>query len=685
MPDALTQVYLGYGARASMAIIVGALLLSFHARYRRPHLQLWGLSWLSFSVHLLASAVVIWFAYALVDSPEPSRAATALSQGAGYLYLTLLIGGVWALLGRRIRVVRTLWISTAAALVVGIALALMFSEDSIGRIWTSVVLFDFAVATVSLFCGFLVAELARKTQGLGLRLMSASFLTYGVVIGMKVILSGWELLTATPVPVIEYFEFVDFLYIVALGAGMTVSLLEEERQASHRALSEVEHLTYHDILTGLPNRYQFVDRMIVTTAKTEDPDVKFGVFLIDVDGFKRINDSLGHTIGDALLREVAERLSEATGERGLLARFGADEFAYVREVTGVRDVAEQAAALLETISSAPIAVAGRDLYVTLSIGVGVWPESGSSIEELLGAADLALYKAKERGRDRFMIHSSDLDDESRDRLAIESDLRSALQNGEMFLSYQPIRSLLDGEVVAVEALIRWNHPDHGHRSPSEFVPVAEQTNLIHEIGFFVLERACVEAGHLRNASGAPLGISVNFSPRQLGVREVAQGFAARLQQYGIDPARVSLEITEHELMRDVESAIAALVKLREIGVQIAVDDFGTGYSSLEYLKRLPVDALKIDRAFVRDIPRDTSDSAIAAAVVALARSLGLEVIAEGIETSAQHEFLRDSGCTLGQGFHLGEPMTAAELERFLGSELANGVTRAETGRAGSDR
>ncbi len=450
-------------------------------------------------------------------------------------------------------------------------------------------------------------------------------------------------------------------------------LLVYMRDVSERTAAQLElnRLAFHDPLTNLPNRQLFQERLehaLVRAARNERP---IAVLFVDLDNFKLINDSLGHPEGDRLLREVASRLNAwvlATGSGGTVARFGGDEFTVLVEGMAVHatgSLAEQLAEVLRT----PVVLQAREVFISASIGVALSSRE-SSADELLQNADVAMYRAKTSGKAGYAVFTSSMNADALNRLEVETDLRRALAGGELRLNYQPIVTLETGEVQAVEALLRWQHPRRGLVSPAEFIPVAEETGLIVPIGQWVLEQACQQARIWDRdlSERAPLGISVNLSARQFQHPELVADIRAAVARAALPPHRLTLEITESAVMQDADAAVATLLALKSLGVHVAIDDFGTGYSSLSYLKQFPIDTLKIDRSFVHELGHDDQNDAIVRAVVALARALKLSVTAEGIETATELAQLRTLGCDLGQGYLFARPMTAENLTLLLSDE-----------------
>lgn len=425
---------------------------------------------------------------------------------------------------------------------------------------------------------------------------------------------------------------------------------------------ELAHLAHHDPLTDLPNRLLFTDRAEQALASAQVHKRGCALLLMDLDHFKIINDSLGHNVGDQLLKAVGERLKSLFGPGVTLARLGGDEFAVLAESC---PQVVQAAALAQRMLDAmkePFVFDGNQLFISASIGISLFPSDALSAEQLLRNADSALFKAKSAGREGYALYTEELTAHAQHRVEIASELRRALDQQELRVFYQPVHDLQDSRLVGVEALVRWQHPERGLVPPGEFIPIAERTGLIADIDAWVMDQACRQMGQWL-ADGAPLSfIAVNVSSRLFARRELYEQVAQVLHTTGLNPAYLELEVTESAVMEDPEVALEQLHRLRELGLRLAIDDFGTGYSSLLRLKRLPVQKLKIDQGFVAGLPWDEDDAAIVRVVIALAKSMGMQVHAEGIEQVEQARFLLEQECDLAQGYWFGRPVPAQEMD-----------------------
>jgi len=427
----------------------------------------------------------------------------------------------------------------------------------------------------------------------------------------------------------------------------------------------VSFLAQFDPLTGLPNRALLADRFAQMIVQARRHGSQLGVLFVDLDEFKLVNDTLGHAAGDELLKEAAARLKSAVREGDTVARISGDEFALVlADLARQEDAALVAQKLIDRLA-APFELRGKEMFVTASVGIAVFPGDGEDAEALLGAADAAMYRAKQAGRNAFQFFTAEINQRTRARAQLGAELRRALERDEFVLAYQPKYDLAAGRPCGAEALLRWNHPERGVVSPAEFVPVLEETGLIVAVGEWVLARACRDLKAWAAAGAQPLPVAVNLSARQFRQGDLEARIRAALSAAGVSPQLIELEITESQLMHDPDHAIRTMQSLRAQGIRIAIDDFGTGYSSLAYLTRFPVAALKVDRSFVAGIERQDGDAAIVRAVIEMARTLGFTVIAEGVEHAAQVEFLRQFGCHQAQGFFFARPMPAAELLKLI--------------------
>lgn len=437
-----------------------------------------------------------------------------------------------------------------------------------------------------------------------------------------------------------------------------------------RAEEQVKHLAFHDSLTGLPNRLLFNDRLRVAMVHANRYREKLAVLFLDIDRFKVINDSLGHSIGDELLRRVAERVAGCIRQEDTIARLGGDEFTVLLPGIAKEEAAATIANKILEAVRLPFFIEHRELFITTSIGVTLFPADGADPETLVRNADTAMYRAKEQGRDNHQLYAPAMNTKALERLSLESRLRQALQNRELVIHYQPLIELATGQIRGAEALLRWQHPELGLVAPGEFISIAEVSGLIVPIGQWVLRTACAQARAWQLKGYPKFSVAVNLSARQFQQADLVFQVTEALHEADLSAASLDLEITESNAMQNAELSISTLWDLKNLGVSLSMDDFGTGYSSLSYLKRFPIDRIKIDQSFVRDVTRDPDDAAIAAAIIAMAHSLKLTAVAEGVETEAQLEFLRAQRCDEMQGYLFSPPVPAEKFELFLESSKA---------------
>ncbi len=461
----------------------------------------------------------------------------------------------------------------------------------------------------------------------------------------------------------EFVTFATGLTLLILFA-MTLPLTIVWRKTKQRQLAErrLHDMAHTDPLTRLANRTSFRNRLGMALSKTRQGEKTIALFWLDLDRFKTINDALGHPIGDALLCQVAQRLRRVMSQRDMVARLGGDEFAILlTDGRERRQIAELAQKLIQSLA-VPFDVEGHHVVIGVSIGIVFAPFDGDQVDDLLKKADIALYRAKDAGRSTYRFFEPDMEARSQVRHALEEDLRIAIQSDQLRLHYQPQVCLDSGRVIGFEALLRWHHPHFGHMPPSEVIALAEETGLIMPLGYWALKQACAEA----TTWPEPIRVSVNISAVQFSHANLIGLVSDALNMSGLCPDRLDLEITESIVMADSKATIAKLGKLRRLGVHLSMDDFGTGYSSLSRLRNLPFNHLKLDRSFVSDLAGNPNDIAIVQAIVTLGRNLGMQIIAEGVETDAQLAQLRMEGCDIAQGFFFGRPVPASEIGRQLG-------------------
>jgi diguanylate cyclase (GGDEF)-like protein len=461
-----------------------------------------------------------------------------------------------------------------------------------------------------------------------------------------------------------------------------VTARTESLEAANRQL---RHLATHDALTGLPNRVLLDDRLAQAIVHSDRDGRQFALLMLDLDRFKLINDSLGHRAGDAVLNEVARRLNTVVRNIDTVARVGGDEFVLVISPAPERKDAEEIGGRANEALQMPMRIGGVDLHVSSSIGIAFYPADGATAESLLAHADAAMYSAKQRGRNNLQYFSASMDSVTRERVSLESDLHQALRQQQFELYYQPKADIATSDVHSAEALIRWRHPQRGLILPAEFIPLAEECGLINEVGAWVLREACRQCKAWQLEGLPPLRVAVNVAAPQFRQGNLLEVIRGALEEAQLEPRWLEIELTESAVMTNPEESAEILERLSRMGVLVSVDDFGTGYSSMSYLRRFPIDKLKIDRSFVKDLGTRAEDASIVQAIISLAHSLRLKVVAEGVETSEQLKFLQSLNCDQYQGFHFSPPLPAAEFANLVRSwqKAEDGASQDEASRTHS--
>jgi diguanylate cyclase (GGDEF)-like protein len=464
-----------------------------------------------------------------------------------------------------------------------------------------------------------------------------------------------------------------FLFLIVRRADNIIRAQSESERLANRL--KLQHQAFHDSLTGLPNRAKFTEALNEVIGRAKSSGNMFAVLFVDLDQFKYINDSLGHFVGDMLLQAVAGRLRNLLRETYTVARLGGDEFVMlVSDISRINHAARIAVRIHQAIAREPYNIDGRRLSVTPSIGISLYPADGDNAVELIKNADAAMYYAKEMGRNNYQFYTHDMNARAFAVLSTEHSLRQALERGEFLLHYQPQIDIATGRMVGAEALLRWQRPDMGLVPPAQFISIAEETGLIVPIGDWVVREACIQSRRWRDAGLRALPVSVNVSALQFRQPGFPQKVAAVLHEIDLRPESLELEITESVIMHGAETTMATMRQLKEMRLKLSIDDFGTGYSSLSYLKQFPIDRLKLDQSFVRGLPSEPEDLAISTAVLRMAKTLGLKVMAEGVETEEQLRFLRRNECNEAQGRFFSGPLPADELARFAARSDATQFT-----------
>jgi len=684
-PTGSTSLLLSYSVQAAGALFT-AILFGFLSRtYRKQYLLHWARGFAALCIMLFGAGLTI----ALVGQSTPVMptrlivsAATSL---AAYVHVVWLLAGAAELTSERwVRVwsSRRNWIFGAAlAFATLVLLPHATDPDPFGArfIWRigirSVVI---GAAFLTATAGVIVARDERHGRPLGRMLVSGSFALYGLLqlhLGWLsffdrgfIAASNYSLFTG----------FVDFVLVFSMGLGVVIWLLEEEHTKARDTTAKVAQLAYHDPLTGLPNRKLLLDHLTFAIPAARRDESQLAVYFIDLDRFKIINDSLGHSVGDKLLQAVAARVKRVVRENDIVARMGGDEFVVLTQSIHSIDDAVHIAQKIRDAIREPLQIEGRELFASGSMGIAIFPNDGDTAESLLKNADTAMYRAKAQGNDLFQLYTPEMNAHAVEQLALESALRRGVDANEFELHYQPIVRTNDNRICAVEAMLRWRHPVLGLVRPEQFIRLAEATGLIVPIGEWTLRTACRDLAEWRGSGYPELRVAVNISARQLKQPDFVDHVRAALQEASVPGDALEFEITEMQATQSEVAIIDRLRALRQMGVRISIDDFGTGFSSVSVLRVFPVDALKIDTSFVRDLVLDPNDAVIAGAVIALAKSMGLEVIAEGVENPAQLEYLLVHGCQMWQGYLCCPPVRADDVRSVLGRRSGAVIHRLST-------
>jgi diguanylate cyclase (GGDEF)-like protein len=655
-----TLTYETAGFQLLGPVSVALLLFEIYRSFRTSYVLHWTLSFVALTVFQAAAASLLYRDG--IAEPVVLVTGAVVGGAAAYLQLGWLLWGGLELIKRKpVKIAeptRLLLLLSGVGALSG-AIPFFAGRDPSIHGFFFLGLHALGVALTFVICAIAI----RRFRGSGFTIASLAWAVYGVIQLNQFIAVMRSVVARTatvPMMSLDISELAGSA-IVALGAVLIV--LEDQREASALASSQVEQLAYYDTLTALPNRALFGDRLAVALGHASRHRYKVAVLFLDVDRFKQINDSLGHTVGDRLLKIVSTRIRSAIREEDTVARFGGDEFTILIHIIGkIEDAGKIAQKVLESLK-APITIDERDFVVTSSIGISIYPIDGADGETLIRNADTAMYRAKDAGRNTYQFYAATMNHKALEALEVENGLRRALANNEFVLYYQPLVDVTSATVFGLEALIRWQHPELGLLRPDRFIPAAEQSGLIIAMGRWVLREACKQASDWHRR-GHKVVMAVNLSGRQFGDPDLLHYIEEALDNANLRPEYLELEITEGYAMQDVQKAIQTLRQLKTLGVRIAIDDFGTGYSCLSYLKEFPIDTVKLDGSFVRDLAAP-EDAQIALGVIALAHSLKLKVIAEGVETISQLAFLREHSCDRLQGYLFSRPMPPANFDRFM--------------------
>ena len=661
-----------YVVQAAGALFTAVLFGFFARTYQKPFLRHWARAWASMCVWLAAGAI----SASLTGVPPASATRIIISivgAVAAYSQIAWLILGLGELVSPAAaeRVQRSrLWLFGAATLL-GILTVVLYAADPnpLGMRYLLRVAVRAAFAGIAFVAAAVVVWRARTPdtrRSLGRALVSGALAIYGALQLQLAYSSFFNLNSISGPGYSLYAGFLDFFLLFAMGLGVVIWLLEEEHSRTKNTTDQIAQLAFHDPLTGLPNRKLFLDRLTLGISAARRDKNQLAVYFIDLDRFKVINDSLGHSAGDKLLSTVSARVRAVLREADTVGRMGGDEFVVLApDIGDVEDAVHVAQKVREAIRE-PVHIEGRELFVSASMGLAMYPADGANAEELLKNADTAMYRAKAQGSDLLQLYTPEMNTHAVEQLALESALRHAVEKAEFELHYQPIVKTTDGRVWSLEAMLRWRHPVLGLVRPEQFIRLAESSGMIVPIGEWALRTACKQLAVWRSAGHAELRVAVNISGRQLKQPDFVDRVKAILAETGLPAVAIEFEITEMSATQSEPAIVDRLRALRTLGVRISIDDFGTGFSSVSVLRTFPVDALKIDTSFVRDLVLDPNDAAIASAVVALAKSMGLMVVAEGVENPSQLDFLRAQGCEMWQGYLCCPPVQTSEVLTVLG-------------------
>ncbi len=651
-------------AQALLAALLGILLRRFFVGQRHPYLRHWALSWWALCLAQVGATVALMLSESYAASDWRRLAATFVAQLGAYFQAAWLLLGATELAGGRAtseRGVRAIFLALAGLAVVSTLAWAFAPAASSYRVFLRISVRALVVAIAYLVASFLLWRAYHRSDETGPRFVGLAFLGYGSLLAFVFVASIEPQLRS----LLAFAGAFELAALAVLGIATVVWLLEDEHFRLVDASRQIEKLAYYDVLTGLPNRKLFLDRLKQWIDRRGRSDGAAALFFLDLDNFKRINDTHGHETGDALLAAVAERLRYSVREGDTVGRQGGDEFTLL--LPGIRsgeDAAAMAAKLHERLSQ-PLEVGDLQLFVGASIGIALFPQHGEDPAVLLRKADTAMYRAKDAGRGGFVIYDSEMSDDSRERFVMETALRVGIQEDQLVLHYQPIVQAGSGDIVGVEALVRWNHPERGLIPPAKFLPVAESAGISDALSYWVLGHACRQVQAWRERFGLDLRVSVNLTARAFENPRLVRRIDDVLAESKLPASALELEITETMALLHAGGPVSLLGELRRRGARVAVDDFGIGYSSLSYLRELPIDTVKLDSSFIRELGRRREDSKIVGAVIQLAHGLGMEVVAEGVEEEEQMVILEMLYCDKMQGFLFSRPLEPEAFERLM--------------------
>ncbi len=678
------QIGIGIGVagllvQGAFASVLAVLLHRFYRRLGRSYLREWSLAWVAIGFAFVAGAWSVGEVGRLPSSHWSRLLGTAVYTVGGYWHAAWLLFGSVAIAGGRVIAPRLGRAILTGLAVFGIASTLLFAFDPAAggeRHLLRVGVRSLVLAIALLSAGAVLGRVARRgSGGTGPGFVGLAFAASGLDhLGEFLSVVGW--IPSLPAFVLAPLEV---MLTGLLGLATVVWLLEEEQHRLRDAARQIERLAYYDVTTGLPNRKLFVDRLRFWLDRARRSEMCGALFFLDLDRFKQVNDRWGHEVGDQLLSAVADRLLHSVREGDTVARLGGDEFTILLPgIAATGDAGRKAGEILERLRQ-PLPVGDKALFASASLGVAMFPGDGLEAAVLLRKADSAMYRAKETGRGCYVLYDEAVADTAGERFELETALREGRLEQGLELHYQPIVRSGSGEIVGAEALVRWNHPERGLLAPAEFLFAAESAAVSEAISRWVLTTACRTIAGWRQRHLPGLRIAVNLTARAFEDRHLAEMVTGILSETGLPASALELEITETMALLQISNPASILAELRSQGTRVAVDDFGTGYSSLSYLRELPIEIVKLDSSFIRDLGRRPRDSRIVGAVIQLAHGLGLEVVAEGVEEEGQMAVLEMLHCDRMQGYLFSRPLPAAEFESLLETARPFSTTSSQSG------
>ena len=640
-------------AQAAESILLALVLYGFYRIYHRSYLRQWSLSWWCLCLYLLSSSVTIYMLPRYITLHPAYILSSTISLIAGYWQIAFLIFGAREIATGKIFSKSSARIILFAFLILSLIIEfsyIVFQEEAFLRFFIRVGIkygiagLAFIIAAISIW------RIWSRHKGIGHQLVSFGFLLYGLEQMHYYIIIAMELSSASAITYSQYLGLLDFVLQLLMGLGMVVWFLEEERENVMETSAQIEYLAYHDHITKLPNNKLFFDRLTIALAQAEYNHERLALLYLNLDRFKMINDSLGHSAGNDILYDIGVRLQNAVSPGSTVARMGGDDFCILLPRIAQEEEALRMARKLQQALREPFRIHNQQLFITASLGISFYPKDALDAEILLKHAATAMNYSKEHGGDNYQLFAPTMTVRLKEQLSIESSLRQALSRNEFVLYYQPIVNIKTGQIEAVEALLRWQHPERGLLFPAEFLFQAEKTGIIDILGPWVLHTACQQTRVWQEMGFSKLNISMNLCARPFLHPELTSQIENILKQTHLHPQFLQIEITETIALQNTENSYRVLKDLKKLGIKLSIDDFGTGYSSLSYLRNFPIDELKIDISFIKDLAIDPVNVAISEAIINLAHSLHIEVVAEGVETQAQHTILALQNCDKFQGF-----------------------------------